>query len=107
MLTWPRTTLANTCQASDSRGVKPKPTELPQQQPIVVRVNIIAQVAGAPGGSRFIEAGQLSPYREISEVPENFRPFIVSGEPETEPPADEPRSPYVQPEYAVRCGPRR
>ena len=55
-------------------------------------VNIIAPVAGAPGGSRFFEAGQPTPYHEISEVPENFRSFIASGEPETEPSADEPRS---------------
>ena len=74
--------------------MKPKPTEVPQPppQPIVFKVNVIAPVDGAPGGSRFFEAGQPSPYHDISEVPENFRPFIVSGEPETEPPADEPRS---------------
>ena len=93
--TWLRTLLTNGRLVSESSRVKPKPTELPQQQaqqpqPIVFRVNILAPVANAPGGSLFFQAGVASPYHDISEVPDHLRAFIVSGEPETEPPADKP-----------------
>ena len=86
--------LAKAGRLSDSRRVKPKPTELPQQQPqpIRLKVNTIVQVADAPGGSRFFSAGEPPPFRSHDEVPPNLQPFIVGGEPETEPPDDEPRS---------------
>ena len=70
--------------------MKPKSTELPkqqaqQQQPTIrFRTNVIAPSEGAPGGSRFFEAGAESPYHDISEVPENLQPFVVTEEDESE-----------------------
>ena len=49
------------------------------------KVNVIVTVADAPGGSLFFSAGQPTPYRDISEVPPNLQPFVVSDdEPEAE-----------------------
>jgi hypothetical protein len=47
-------------------------------------VNVIIDrplVTNEPGGNRFLAAGQPSPYRDISEVPEALRCFIDSPPP--------------------------
>jgi hypothetical protein len=59
----------------------PNQTE-PLAEPIRFKTNVIAPVADAPGGSRFIVAGEDSPYRSLDEVPTNLRPLIVSDSPE-------------------------
>ena len=56
----------------------------PPAEPIRFATNIIAQFPDAPGGSRFVNAGEDSPYRSIDEVPINLRPLIVTGELEPE-----------------------
>ena len=47
---------------------------------IVFSVNILVPVGGFED-SRFIKAGEPSPYRDISEVPEQLRAFIEPAEP--------------------------
>ena len=63
----------------------PNQTE-PLAEPIRFSTNVIAPDASAPGGSRFIVAGDDSPYRSLDEVPINLRPVVVTGEPEPEEP---------------------
>ena len=55
----------------------------PEKKPIVFKVNTVAD---APGGGRFVPAGEPSPYHDIEEVPINLRPFIVTDD---EPEPDE------------------
>jgi hypothetical protein len=53
--------------------------------PLRFKVNII-------GLGKFIPAGMASPYFELSEVPENLRPFIASSVDEPNEPDDSPPS---------------
>ena len=62
----------------------PDQTEAPSL--IRFTTNVIAPDPAAPGGSRFIVAGQDSPYRSLDEVPINLRGVIASGEPEPQEP---------------------
>lgn len=64
----------------------PNPQTAPEKKPIVFKHNVVVQVADTPGGGRFIEAGEPSPYHDIDEVPVNLRPFIVTDD---EPEPDE------------------
>ena len=60
----------------------PKQQTEPLADPIRFTTNVIAPVADAPGGSRFIVAGEDSPYHSLDEVPINLRPVVVTGEAE-------------------------
>ena len=70
--------------------MKPKPPDSQtapspaEKKPLVFKVNIVAPVADAPGGSLFFSAGTASPYHDISEVPKNLRPFVVTDDDEPE-----------------------
>ena len=54
-------------------------------RPITFSQNVIIQVDGFEK-SRFIRAGEPSPFHDISQVPESLKQFIVNGEPEPEAP---------------------
>ena len=83
MPTRPRTLLANAGRLSDSRSVKSKPTELPQQQPITpitLSVNTVFD-------GKFIPAGEVLPVSSTDDLPESLKPFVVvtsDQEPEAE-----------------------
>jgi hypothetical protein len=62
-------------------------------EPIRFKTNVIVPAPDAPGGSRFIVAGEGSPYRSLDEVPTRLRPVIMQPEAfESEPKFDQPPS---------------
>ena len=77
----PEPWLAKVRGESESRRVKPKPTELPQEQPpIKLSVNTVLD-------SKFIPAGELLPVSSADDLPESLKPFVVvpgGDEPEVE-----------------------
>ena len=59
---------------------EPPPTAYAETTPpVAFSVNIIVPVTGFEG-SRFIKAGEPSPYCDISEVPEQLKSFIAGDE---------------------------
>ena len=65
----------------------------PPAAPIRFKTNVIVPAPDAPGGSRFIVAGEDSPYRSLDEVPTRLRPVIMRPEAfESEPKFDQPPS---------------
>ena len=64
--------------STNLRPVKPKPTELPQQQPIKLSVNTLID-------GKFIQAGEPLPVSS-DNVPPSLQPFVVTSgdEPEAE-----------------------
>ena len=69
------------------------------------RVNVIAPAESAPGGARFVPAGEPSPYHDIAEVPDHLRAFIVGDEAEPESPRRVQRS--LRAEYHLPVEQRR
>lgn len=62
-----------------SRTEPPPAAYAETTRPVAFSVNIIVPVAGFEG-SRFIKAGEPSPYCDISEVPEQLKGFIAGDE---------------------------
>jgi hypothetical protein len=80
----------------------PNQPDEPPAEPIRFKTNVIAPVEGAPGGSRFIVAGEDSPYRSLEEVPTRLRPVIMRPEDfGSEPESDEPPSATLNTVYNV------
>lgn len=64
------------------------------EAPLLIRfeTNVIIPDPHAPGGSRFIVAGEDSPFRSLEEVPINLRAVIATSSPEE--PDDQPRGSF-------------
>ena len=78
------------------------PTTPEAPLPIRFETNVIIPDPHAPGGSRFIVAGEDSPFRSLEEVPINLRAVIATSSPEE--PDDQPRGSFeLNVAYYVTC----